>query len=46
MPTYINGEQFVIVSEELKTIEPKAFNFLINFAKDNDLPVLEACDIQ
>ncbi len=46
MPIILNGEQFALISEELKTIEPKAFDFIMNFAKDNDLPILQACEIK
>ena len=33
----------VVVSRELQKIEPLAYHFLLNFAKDNDLQVADAC---
>lgn len=33
----------VAVSEELREIEPLAYHFVLNFAKDNDLQVIDAC---
>lgn len=44
-PTTINGVKTVIVDERLKDIELMAFNFVMNFAKDNELPVTEACSL-
>jgi hypothetical protein len=32
----------VIVSEELAAIEPMAWDFVMNFARDNDLRTVEA----
>jgi len=32
-----------VVSESLRDIEPMAFDFLLNFARDNQLDVVEAC---
>ncbi len=43
MPRVINGVKCVIVSEALKDIEPMAWDFVINFARDNQLQVAEAC---
>ena len=42
-PTMINGIRSVVVSEELRKIEPLAFHFVMNFAKDNGLQVIDAC---
>jgi hypothetical protein len=42
-PTFINGVRSVAVSEALRTIEPLAYHFVINFAKDNDLQIVDAC---
>ncbi|MCL2658553.1 MAG: DUF3579 domain-containing protein [Betaproteobacteria bacterium] len=33
------GEKCVIVDKRLYELEPLAYNFLVNFAKDNDLQV-------
>jgi hypothetical protein len=44
-PTTIDGIQFVIVDEKIGEIDPNALRFILNFAKDNDLPVLEACEL-
>jgi hypothetical protein len=43
VPTVINGVKCVIVNEELKSIEPMAWDFVMNFARDNQLQVAEAC---
>ena len=42
-PAFINGVRSVAVNEALRTIEPLAYHFVINFAKDNDLQVIHAC---
>jgi hypothetical protein len=42
-PTVLNGIKSVVVSEELCRIEPLAYHFVRNFAKDNDLQIIEAC---
>jgi hypothetical protein len=42
-PTIINGIRAVVVDHALRAIEPLAYHFLVNFAKDNDLQVVEAC---
>ncbi|HEX5125106.1 MAG TPA: DUF3579 domain-containing protein, partial [Rhodocyclaceae bacterium] len=33
------GEKCVMVEAQLYALEPLAYNFLVNFAKDNDLKV-------
>ena len=43
IPTLINGIRCVVVNAELLDAEPMAWDFVINFAKDNDLQMLEAC---
>lgn len=45
-PININGIQFVVVDEKIGEIDSKALEFLLNFAKNNDLPILEACELQ
>jgi hypothetical protein len=41
IPTVIEGVKCVIVNRELRDYEPMAWDFVINFAKDNDLRVSE-----
>jgi hypothetical protein len=43
VPTVLAGVKCVIVSEALREIEPMAWDFVMNFARDNDLPVGEVC---
>ncbi len=42
-PTMLDGVKSVVVNADLREIEPLAYHFVINFAKDNDLQVIEAC---
>jgi hypothetical protein len=42
-PTVLNGVKSVVVNEDLREIEPLAYHFVINFAKDNNLQVVDAC---
>ena len=42
-PRVINGVKCVIVNERLREIEPMAWAFVMNFARDNRLQVLDAC---
>jgi hypothetical protein len=42
-PMVIGGVKCVLVDERLRDIERMAFDFVMNFAKDNDLPVYEGC---
>lgn len=44
-PTTINGIPFVVVDERIGEIDPRALDFILNFAKENDLPILEACEL-
>ena len=41
VPTVIDGVKCVIVNRELRDHEPMAWDFVINFARDNDLHVSE-----
>ena len=41
IPTVIEGVKCVIVNRELRDFEPMAWDFVINFAKDNNLKVSE-----
>jgi len=43
VPMVVNGIKCVVVNEALKAIEPMAWDFVMNFARDNDLQVAEAC---
>jgi hypothetical protein len=43
IPTVINGVKAVIVNRELRDHNVMAWDFVINFARDNDLQVAEAC---
>lgn len=42
-PTMLNGVKAVVVNAALKNLEPLAYHFVRDFAKDNDLQLLEAC---
>lgn len=42
-PTIVNGVKAVVVSSKLRDFEPMAYNFVVEFAKDNDLQVVDAC---
>jgi hypothetical protein len=44
-PTLLAGFKSVVVSEDLRKIEPLAYHFVMNFAKDNDLQIVEACPL-
>jgi hypothetical protein len=37
------GIRSVFVDERLREIEPKALDFVLNFAHDNNLQLVEAC---
>ncbi|HEY1057630.1 MAG TPA: DUF3579 domain-containing protein [Limnobacter sp.] len=43
LPIVMNNIKCVVVDERLREVEPMAFNFVLNFARDNDLQVLDAC---
>ncbi len=43
VPTVINGTKCVIVNRALHNHEPMAWEFVMNFAKDNELQLVEAC---
>ena len=43
VPRTINGVKCVIVNEALRGIEPMAWDFVMNFARDNRLQLTEAC---
>lgn len=43
VPTTIDGVKCVVVHSDLREAEPMAWDFCMNFAKDNELQVIEAC---
>ncbi len=43
VPRVINNVKCVIVNEQLREIEPMAWDFVMNFARDNQLQVTDAC---
>ena len=43
VPRVIDGTRCVIVSEALRDLEPMAWDFVMHFARDNELQVVEAC---
>ncbi|MBU3648402.1 MAG: DUF3579 domain-containing protein [Limnohabitans sp.] len=43
VPNTLDGNKCVIVHTDLRDEEPMAWNFVMNFAKDNNLQVVEAC---
>ena len=43
VPTVMNGVKVVVVHTDLREAEPMAWDFVMNFAKDNDLQVAEGC---
>ncbi len=43
VPTSMGDVKCVVVNEALRALEPMAWDFVMNFARDNDLQVVEAC---
>jgi Protein of unknown function (DUF3579) len=43
VPQVVDGVRCVLVSEALRGIEPMAWDFVMNFARDNQLQVAEVC---
>jgi hypothetical protein len=43
VPNTLDNNKCVIVHTDLRDEEPMAWNFVMNFAKDNNLQVVEAC---
>jgi hypothetical protein len=43
IPTMLDGVKCVVVNSELREHEPMAWNFVLNFAHDNQLQVREGC---
>jgi hypothetical protein len=46
VPNSFSGFKCVVVNRKLKEVEPMAWDFVMNFAKDNDLQVTPACSAQ
>lgn len=44
VPRVVDGVKCVIVNEALRGIEPMAWDFVMNFARDNELRVIERVD--
>jgi hypothetical protein len=42
-PTLLDGIRSVVVNEELRGLQPLAWHFVMDFARDNDLRIVEAC---
>ena len=45
IPTTLNGVKCVIVNRDLRDYDPMAWDFVMNFGKDNDLQIVEACSL-
>lgn len=43
VPTVSNGVKCVIVNSQLRDYDVMAWDFVMNFARDNDLQVAQAC---
>jgi hypothetical protein len=41
IPTVIDGVKAVVVNSQLRELEPMAWDFVLNFAKDNQLQLTE-----
>jgi hypothetical protein len=39
----MNGVKCIVVHRDLQAHEPMAWDFVLNFARDNHLQVVEAC---
>jgi hypothetical protein len=44
-PMVIGGVKCVLVDERLRDVERMAFDFVMGFARDNELPVVEGCEL-
>ena len=42
-PTMIDGVKAVILDERLRALEPRAYDFVISFARDNGLVTADIC---
>jgi hypothetical protein len=39
----LNGVKAVVVNNDLRKLDTLAYHFVVNFAKDNDLQIVDAC---
>ena len=46
VPRVVDGVRSVLVSEALRSIEPMAWDFVMNFARDNNLQVKLASEVE
>src|SRR6476660_6091010 len=44
-PIVTEGMKGVVVDERLRDLEPMAYDFVVNFARDNDLVTAEICTL-
>ncbi len=44
-PNAVNGVKCVVVHPDLRNAEPMAWDFCLNFARDNNLQVVDACSL-
>jgi hypothetical protein len=44
-PTRLKGIQCVVVDPRLRDLEPRAWDFVVGFARDNDLMTMDAADL-
>lgn len=42
-PILLDGVKAVVVDESLRQLEPLAYHFVMDFARDNDLQIIDAC---
>lgn len=45
-PTTVSGVKCVVVDKKLRDIEPRAYNFLMAFARENDLQIQDVAQQQ
>jgi len=43
-PVLIATVKCVVIDTRLRDLDPRALDFVMNFAKDNSLPIEEACE--
>jgi len=43
-PVLIAKVKCVVIDTRLRDLDPRALDFVMNFAKDNGLPIEEACE--
>ena len=45
-PVVIAKVKCVVIDTRLGDLDPRALDFVVNFAKDNGLPIEEACEFE